>query len=99
MPSSTGPANTPSETRSLRYLGSYLTGLVRGRLWLKVLVGIFLGLGVGVLVADSTPRSRRRCYNASSKCSPSVGAAITPLRSPNTVWYRSSSSGPSSRRI
>ena len=37
-------------TRPLRSLSGYLTGLVKGRLWLKVLVGMFLGLVTGTLL-------------------------------------------------
>lgn len=35
------------EPRPLKNLAGYLSGLVAGRLWLKVLVGLVLGLGVG----------------------------------------------------
>lgn len=39
--------------RPLRHLSVYLSGLVQGRLWLKVLVGMFLGLIVGTLLGPS----------------------------------------------
>ncbi|XKH01546.1 dicarboxylate/amino acid:cation symporter [Marinobacter nauticus] len=39
--------------RPLRHLSVYLAGLVQGRLWLKVLVGMFLGLVVGTLLGPS----------------------------------------------
>ena len=39
--------------RPLRHLSSYLSGLVQGRLWLKVLVGMFLGLLTGTLLGPS----------------------------------------------
>lgn len=39
--------------RPLRHLSSYLSGLVQGRLWLKVLVGMFLGLVTGTLLGPS----------------------------------------------
>ena len=37
----------------LRHLNTYLAGLVKGRLWLKVLIGMFLGLVVGTLLGPS----------------------------------------------
>ncbi|MFO8141271.1 MAG: dicarboxylate/amino acid:cation symporter [Marinobacter sp.] len=39
--------------RPLRYLSVYLTTLVKGRLWLKVLIGMGLGLVVGTLLGPS----------------------------------------------
>ncbi|BES73230.1 dicarboxylate/amino acid:cation symporter [Marinobacter nanhaiticus D15-8W] len=39
--------------RPLRYLSIYLTGLVRERLWLKVLIGMFAGLVTGALLGPS----------------------------------------------
>lgn len=39
--------------RSLKYLSGYLQNMVRGRLWLKVLIGMILGLIVGVLIGPS----------------------------------------------
>jgi Na+/H+-dicarboxylate symporter len=39
--------------RPLRYLSSYLNGLVQERLWLKVLIGMFLGLVTGVILGPS----------------------------------------------
>jgi Na+/H+-dicarboxylate symporter len=39
--------------RSLRHLSSYLGGLIEGRLWLKVLVGMGAGLLVGVVFGPS----------------------------------------------
>lgn len=38
---------------SLKYLSRTLTSLVRGRLWLQVLVAMALGLGLGVLIGPS----------------------------------------------
>lgn len=40
--------------RSLKYLTEYLQSLVRGRLWLQVLVGMVLGVGVGIALGPST---------------------------------------------
>ena len=39
--------------RSLGYLSDQLQSLVRGRLWLQVLVGMILGIGVGILMGPS----------------------------------------------
>lgn len=39
--------------RSLVYLSDYLQGLVKGRLWLKVLIGMFLGLLTGFVLGPS----------------------------------------------
>lgn len=39
--------------RSLKYLAVYLQGLVRGRLWLQVLVGMVLGITTGILMGPS----------------------------------------------
>ena len=39
---------------SLKHLSDYLQTLVRGRLWLKVLIGMVLGLVVGVAIGPST---------------------------------------------
>lgn len=39
--------------RSLRFLNNYLSNLVKGRLWLKVIIGMSLGLFVGVLLGPS----------------------------------------------
>ena len=46
-------ATASAAPRSLRYFSGYLSGLVRGRLWMKVLVGMALGLIVGVLLGPS----------------------------------------------
>ncbi len=40
--------------RSLKHLNHYLASLVEGRLWLKVLIGMFAGLIVGVLLGPSS---------------------------------------------
>ncbi len=40
--------------RSLGNLSHYLAGLVQNRLWLKVLIGMGLGLAVGVILGPST---------------------------------------------
>ncbi|WP_150910185.1 dicarboxylate/amino acid:cation symporter [Marinobacter halotolerans] len=48
------PGNQSQDApRPLRHLSVYLVGLVKGRLWLKVLVGMFLGLIVGTLLGPS----------------------------------------------
>jgi len=39
--------------RSLKHLNHYLASLVEGRLWLKVLIGMFAGLLAGVLLGPS----------------------------------------------
>ncbi|MDH5360580.1 MAG: dicarboxylate/amino acid:cation symporter [Gammaproteobacteria bacterium] len=36
--------------RSLKYLSDNLQGLVRGKLWMQVLVGMVLGIGTGILI-------------------------------------------------
>lgn len=41
------------ELQSLKNLSGYLQGLVRGRLWLQVLVGMVLGLTFGTLIGPS----------------------------------------------
>lgn len=41
------------QPRSLRHLSSYLQGLVRDRLWLKVLIGMALGLATGILLGPA----------------------------------------------
>ncbi|MDK9557005.1 dicarboxylate/amino acid:cation symporter [Marinobacter sp. M216] len=46
-------ANNTYYPRQLRNLSSYLSALVQGRLWLKVLVGMFLGLIVGTILGPS----------------------------------------------
>jgi len=43
--------NFQEEAKSLRSLNSYLQRLVAGRLWLKVLVALFLGVGLGLLLS------------------------------------------------
>lgn len=45
--------NASPYPRSLRHLSIYLVGLVKERLWLKVLVGMMLGLVVGTLLGPS----------------------------------------------
>ncbi len=49
-PQAPAPGYAP---RSLRHLSVYLSGLVKGRLWLKVLIGMGLGLVVGTLLGPS----------------------------------------------
>lgn len=44
---------TKLNPRSLIYLSDYLQGLVSGRLWLKVLIGMFLGLLAGFMLGPS----------------------------------------------
>ena len=39
--------------RSLKYLTHYLQGLVKGRLWLQVLVGMVLGIMTGIFIGPS----------------------------------------------
>ncbi len=39
--------------RSLKYLSDYLQGLIRGRLWLQVLLGMILGITVGIIMGPS----------------------------------------------
>jgi Na+/H+-dicarboxylate symporter len=39
--------------RSMKYLSDYLTNLVAGRLWLKVMIAMFLGLAIGILMGPS----------------------------------------------
>lgn len=38
----------------LKYLSSHLNNLVKGRLWLKVLIGMFLGIITGLLISPAT---------------------------------------------
>ncbi|MCP5468785.1 MAG: dicarboxylate/amino acid:cation symporter [Deltaproteobacteria bacterium] len=40
--------------RSLKYLSESLSSLVKGRLWLKVLIGMFCGILLGILIGPST---------------------------------------------
>lgn len=39
--------------RPLKYLSEYLSALTRGRLWLQVLIGMFLGISVGILLGPA----------------------------------------------
>lgn len=39
--------------RSLKYLTDYLQSLVRGRLWLKVIIGMVVGIVTGILIGPS----------------------------------------------
>lgn len=39
--------------RQIKYLSDYLSGLVKGRLWLKVLIGMLLGIATGILLGPS----------------------------------------------
>jgi len=41
------------KSKSLNDLSVYLAGLVKGRLWLKVIIGLVLGIGVGVIIHPS----------------------------------------------
>ena len=43
------PDNNP-----INYLSGHLTKLIKGRLWLKVLIGMFLGVAVGMLIGPTT---------------------------------------------
>jgi Na+/H+-dicarboxylate symporter len=40
-----------SEIKTLKSLNSYLLRLVEGKLWLKVVIALFLGVGVGILMS------------------------------------------------
>lgn len=42
------------EPQPLKNLAGYLSALVAGRLWAKVLIGMFLGLATGVVIGPST---------------------------------------------
>jgi Na+/H+-dicarboxylate symporter len=42
------------EIRSLNNLSVHLERLIQGRLWLKVLIGLFIGAGVGILLNPAT---------------------------------------------
>lgn len=51
-----GPRPRPLELvhpRSLKHLNHYLQSLTRGRLWLKVLIGMVLGLMTGIIIGPS----------------------------------------------
>lgn len=39
--------------RSLKYLSDHLQSLVKGRLWLKILLGMLLGIAVGIVLGPS----------------------------------------------
>lgn len=39
--------------RSLKYLSEQLQSLVKGKLWLKILIGMFLGIAVGIVLGPS----------------------------------------------
>ena len=39
--------------RSLNFLTIYLQSLVRGRLWLKVIIGMVLGIATGILIGPT----------------------------------------------
>jgi len=41
------------QPESLVRLSGYLQNLIRGRLWLKILIGMFLGIGVGTVLGPS----------------------------------------------
>lgn len=47
------PRPSLNATLPLSQLSDYLAGLVRGRLWLKVLIGMAAGIGVGMLLGPS----------------------------------------------
>ncbi|MEX2450362.1 MAG: dicarboxylate/amino acid:cation symporter [Rhodospirillales bacterium] len=50
------PKHSPVEMlhpRSLKYLSGHLQVLVRGRLWLQVIIGMVLGLTIGILIGPS----------------------------------------------
>ena len=39
--------------RSLKHLSYYLQGLICGRLWLQVLLGMVLGVSIGIIIGPS----------------------------------------------
>ena len=39
---------------SLNYLSVHLDRLIKGRLWIKVIIGLILGAGLGILINPST---------------------------------------------
>ncbi len=41
------------QLRSLKYLSDQLLSLVKGRLWLKILIGMLLGVSVGIVLDPS----------------------------------------------
>lgn len=41
------------QPRSLKYLSDYLQTLIRGRLWLKVVIGMVSGIATGILIGPS----------------------------------------------
>src|SRR5690554_7310253 len=51
--------------RPLRHLSVYLATLVKGRLWLKVLIGMGLGLVVGTLLGPSVGDRKSTRLNSS----------------------------------
>ena len=42
-----------SPAKPVEYLAKSLSSLVRGRLWLKVLIGMFSGIGIGILIGPA----------------------------------------------
>ena len=40
--------------RSLLNLGDHLSGLVEGKLWLQVIIAMFLGVGFGIVIGPTT---------------------------------------------
>jgi Na+/H+-dicarboxylate symporter len=42
-----------TRARPLIYLSDYLNGLIQGRLWLKVLIGMFAGIIIGIILGPS----------------------------------------------
>jgi len=42
-----------TEIKTLKSLNTYLQKLVEGKLWLKVIIALFLGVGIGVLLSPS----------------------------------------------
>ena len=47
------PSITTLYPRSLKYMADYLHALVKGRLWLQVLVGMFAGIAIGIMLGPS----------------------------------------------
>jgi len=45
---------TIKDNNPFNYLSGHLTRLVKGRLWLKVIIGMFLGITVGMLIGPTT---------------------------------------------
>ena len=40
--------------RNLKYLSEYLQSLIKGKLWLKIIIGLILGVALGIILGPST---------------------------------------------